>query len=55
VHLLDVGVHDRADPAVSKDDFLRRTLKFGVRVDRKHLIVPPGQVANVVPLSAING
>jgi hypothetical protein len=55
VHLLDVGVHDRADPAVSKDDFLRRTLKFGVRVDRKHLIVPPGEVANVVPLSAING
>jgi hypothetical protein len=55
VHLLDVGVHDRADPAVSKDDFLRRTLKFGVRVDRKHLIVPPGEVAKVVPLSAING
>ena len=55
VHLLDVAVHDGGDRALSKDDFIRRTLKFGVRADRKHLLVPSGEVASLVPLSAVDG
>jgi hypothetical protein len=53
VHLLDVAMHDGDDPALSRDEFLRRTLKFGVRVERKHLVVPSGDVAKVIPLSAV--
>ena len=55
VHLLDVAIHDGGDPALPKDEFIRRTIKFGVRVERKHLLVPPGEVASVVPLNTVNG
>ena len=55
VHLLDVAVHDRSDPASSREAFLQRTLKFGVRVTRKHVIVPSGDVATLVPLSSVGG
>jgi hypothetical protein len=55
VHLLDVAIHDRSDPALSREEFLRRTLKFGVPVVRKHVVVPSRDVATVVPLSTIGG
>jgi hypothetical protein len=55
VHLLDVAVHDRSDPASSREEFLRRTLKFGVPVARKHVVVPSSDVATLVPLSTVGG
>ena len=55
VHLLDVAVHDRSDPASSREEFLRRTLKFGVPVTRKHVVVPSSDVATLVPLSTVGG
>jgi len=55
VHLLDVAVHEGGDPASSRDEFLRRTLKFGVRVERKHVLVPSSEVATIVPLSTVGG
>jgi len=55
VHLLDAAVHDRSDPALSREEFLRRTLKFGVPVTRKHVVVPSSDVATLVPLSAVDG
>lgn len=55
VHLLDVAVHDRSDPASSREEFLRRTLKFGVPVTRKHVVVPSSEVATLVPLSSAAG
>lgn len=55
VHLLDVAVHDRSDPASSREEFLRRTLKFGVPVTRKHVVVPSSDVATLVPLSSAAG
>ncbi len=55
VHLLDVAVHDRSDPGSSREEFLRRTLKFGVRVTRKHVVVPSDDVASLVPLSSVEG
>lgn len=55
VHLLDVAIHDAGEAAVSREDFLRRTLKFGVRAERKHLLVPSGEVASVLPLNTVSG
>lgn len=53
VHLLDVAVCDRSEPGSSREEFLRRTLKFGVPVTRKRLVVPSADVATIVPLSTM--
>ena len=55
VHLLDVAVHESQDGGLSRDEFVRRTLKFGVRVDRKHAVVPSAEVASIKPLSEVAG
>jgi hypothetical protein len=55
VHLLDVAVHERQDGGLSTEEFVRRTLKFGVRVERKHLIVPSAEIASIQPLGEVAG
>lgn len=52
VHLLDVGVHDAAG-GESKDEYVRRSAKFGIRVERKHLIVPRQAVARIARLGEV--
>jgi hypothetical protein len=47
--MLDVGIHD-ASAGVSKEDYVRRSAKFGVRSDHKRLVVPTGQVARITKL-----
>ena len=46
VHLLNVAQHD---PSAGQplDEFLARTRKFGVKAERKHLVVPSGEVARI--------
>jgi hypothetical protein len=46
VHLLDVGTHD-ASGGIRREDYLERTARFGVRADRKHLIVPRAEIAAI--------
>jgi hypothetical protein len=50
VHLLDVGMHDAANGG-SKDDYVRRSAKFGIRVERKHLVVPRPDVTRITRLA----
>jgi len=50
VHMLDVGVHDVAEGS-SKEDYLRKSVKFGIRSDHKHVLVPTDQVVRVTRLS----
>jgi hypothetical protein len=52
VHLLNVGVHDAAAGG-SKDDYVRRSAKFGVRAERPHLVVPRHEVARITKLGEI--
>jgi hypothetical protein len=52
VHLLNVGVHDAAAGG-SKDDYVRRSAKFGVRAERPHLVVPRREVARIIRLAEI--
>ena len=52
VHLLDVGVHDSGTGG-SKDDYVRRSARFGVRTDRKHLTVPRAEVSRISRLGEI--
>lgn len=48
--MLDVGVHDVAEGS-SKEDFLRKSVKFGIRSDHKHVLVPADQVVRITRLS----
>jgi len=53
VHLLDVGVHDAAASSGTRDEFVRRSARFGVRSDRKHLVVPRAEVSRITRLGDI--
>ena len=55
VHMLDVGVHDAATGAGSKEEYVRKSARFGIRTDHKHLVVPAAQVIRITPLAAIGG
>jgi hypothetical protein len=52
VHLLDVGVHDAAAGG-TREEFVRRSARFGVRTDRKHLVVPRAQVSRISRLGEV--
>jgi len=54
VRLHDVGVH-AADAGVTREEFLRRTLKFGVRTEHKFLGVPAETVTEMKPLGGMGG
>lgn len=53
VHLMNVGVHDAAAGG-SKDEYVRRSAKFGVRAEEQHLVVPRDQVARIIKLADID-
>jgi hypothetical protein len=48
--LHDVGTHDPAAGA-SREEYLARTLKFGVRADQKHLVIPHDEVEHIRKLA----
>lgn len=50
VHLRDVARRDPAE-AGSREEYIQRSAKFGIRVDRKHVVVPKASVARVTPLA----
>jgi hypothetical protein len=52
VHLIGVSSFDPRAANQSKADFLARTAKFGVRVDRPHLCIPNDRVVAVTPLGS---
>jgi hypothetical protein len=47
VHLLNVAVHDRTTAAQPLEEFLARVHKYGVRGERKHLVVPDADVGRI--------
>ncbi|HEX2220511.1 MAG TPA: hypothetical protein VHG35_17025 [Gemmatimonadales bacterium] len=52
VHLLDVGVHDAAS-AGSKDEYVRGSARFGIRTERKHLVVPRSEISRITRLGDV--
>jgi hypothetical protein len=54
VHLIDVGIHDVGVDG-SREEYVRRSARFGVRTDRKHLVVPSSEVYRVTPLGEVEG
>jgi hypothetical protein len=51
VHLFDVGVFDPSHG--SRDDYLRRSVKFGIRVDHPELSVAASEVSQITPLGQV--
>jgi hypothetical protein len=47
VHLHDVGVHEATAGGMSKEEFLRRCDKFGIRPEHRDLIVAAAEVADI--------
>jgi hypothetical protein len=54
VHLLDASLHDSGTNPQTSDEFLRRTLKFGVRPEHKHVLIPADQLGEVTPLRELD-
>ena len=52
-NLLNVGVHD-ATAGGSKDEYVKRSAKFGIRAEQKHLVIPRQQVARITKLAEID-
>lgn len=50
VFMHDVAVHDPARATLPRDAWLERLLKFGVKVDAKHLVIPTTEAARITPL-----
>jgi hypothetical protein len=54
VHILDAGVHDLAlDGRLSKDEYIRKSVKFGVPSQHKHLTVPTAEIIRITRLGEI--
>ena len=51
VLMLDVGVHDAAAAGVPKQEYVRKSAKFGIRSDHKRLVVPAAEVTRITRLS----
>jgi hypothetical protein len=47
VHLHDVGMHDASVEGPSKEEFLHRCDKFGIRTEHRDLVVPRAEVAHI--------
>jgi hypothetical protein len=52
VHILDVGVHDSSGGG-SRDEYVSKSAKYGIRADHKHLVVPADQVVRITRLGSM--
>jgi hypothetical protein len=53
LHLLDAGIHEVTTDAGSREEYVRRSAKFGVHAEHKHLVVPAREVARITRLGEI--
>ena len=52
VHMLDVGVHD-GSAGGSRDEYVSKSARYGIRADHKHLVVPADQVVRITRLGSV--
>jgi hypothetical protein len=52
VHMLDVAVHEPSS-GTPREEFVRRSAKFGVRGEHGHVLVPSGDVTTITPLGQL--
>jgi hypothetical protein len=49
----DVGVYDASVGTSSREEYLSRAAKFGIRAEHKHLLVPGDQVVRITRFTDI--
>ena len=52
VHMLDVGIHE-ASADISRDEYLKKTAKFGIKSQHRHLLVPRRDIARITRLGEL--
>lgn len=52
VHMLDVGVHEEPTE-ISKEEYLKKTVKFGINRQHRHLLVPRRDIARITRLAEL--
>ncbi|HET6778834.1 MAG TPA: hypothetical protein VFH26_08085 [Gemmatimonadales bacterium] len=52
LHMLDVGVHEEPTD-ISKDEFISKTAKFGIKTQHRHLVIPHRDVARITRLGEL--
>jgi fructose-specific phosphotransferase system component IIB len=52
LHLLDVAIHD-ADGEITKEEYIRKSAKFGVRSQQPHVLVPANHVYRITRLGEV--
>ena len=50
VLLHGVATHDPVSAGQSRDAWMQRLIKFGIRVEAAHLVVPSSQATRIIPL-----
>jgi hypothetical protein len=50
VHMLDVGVYDPTAVSATKEEYVRKSIKFGVRSEFRHLTIPSQDIARITRL-----
>ena len=52
LHILDVGIHE--EPAdLSKDEYIRKTARFGIKSQHRHLVIPRRDIARITRLAEL--
>jgi hypothetical protein len=52
--MLDVGVHDEGTAGLSREEYIKKSARFGIRSEHKHLVVPSAEVARVTRLGEMS-
>jgi hypothetical protein len=53
VLMLDVGVHDAEAGGGSKEEYVRKSVQFGIRSEHKRLVIPADQVTRITRLGEL--
>ncbi|MGH7702357.1 MAG: hypothetical protein ACREMO_04650 [Gemmatimonadales bacterium] len=54
IWLKDVGVHDASVGGLSKADYLRQTIRYGIRKDQEAVLVENPRVLSLQPLTELS-
>ena len=52
LHILDVGIHEEP-AAISKEEYLKKTARFGIKSQHRHLVVPRREVTRITRLAEL--
>jgi len=49
-HKIGITLQEQLDEAIAKEEYIKRSSKFGVRGEHRHVVIPPDKVARITQL-----